>query len=77
MNYIKKFLWSFICLYTLLSSTGCVGISNWGLKQDRQEIAGEISRKEGELNRHTRAFVSGAVDALSLSDNKSKEPRST
>ena len=73
MNYIKKFLPGFICLYTLLSSTGCVSISNWGLKQDRQEIAGEISRKEGELNRHTRAFVSGTVDALSLTDNKSKE----
>ena len=53
--------------------SGCVTLSNWGLKEDRQEIAGEINRKEGELNRHTRAFVSGTVDALSLSEDKSKE----
>ena len=46
---------------------------NWGLKQDRQDIAGEITRKEGELNRHTRAYVSGAVDALSISESKSRE----
>ena len=60
-----------IVVATLMS--GCVTLSNWGLKEDRQEIAGEINRKEGELNRHTRAFVSGTVDALSLSEDKSKE----
>lgn len=53
--------------------SGCVTLPNWGLKQDRQEIAGEISRKESELNRHTSAYVSGTVDALSLSENKSRE----
>lgn len=51
----------------------CVTLPTWGLKQDRQEIAGEITRKEGELERHTRAFVSGTVDALSISEDKSKE----
>ena len=56
-----------------LFTQSCISISNWGLKKDRQEIAGEITRKEGELDRHTRAFVSGAVDALSLSEEKSKE----
>ena len=53
----------------------CVTLPNWGLKQDRQEIAGEINRKEGELERHTRAFVSGTVDALSISEDKSKEEK--
>ena len=60
-----------VCL--LILNQGCVTIPSWGLKQDRQEIAGEINRKEGELDRHTRAFVSGAVDALSISEDKSKE----
>jgi hypothetical protein len=54
-------------------TSGCISLPTWGLKKDRQEIAGEITRKDGELNRHTRAFVSGAVDALSLSEDKSKE----
>jgi len=53
--------------------SGCFTLPNWGLKQDRQEIAGEISRKESELDRHTSAYISGTVDALSLSENKSKE----
>jgi hypothetical protein len=57
----------------LLLTSGCITMPTWGLKQDRQEIAGEITRKEGELERHTRAFVSGTVDALSLSEDKSKE----
>ncbi len=60
-----------VCL--LILNQGCVTMPTWGLKQDRQEIAGEITRKEGELQRHTRAFVSGAVDALSISEDKSKE----
>lgn len=64
----------FLCIATsCIFSTGCITIPNWGLKKDRQEIAGEILRKEGELDRHTRAFVSGTVDALSLSDDKSRE----
>lgn len=54
-------------------TSGCITMSSWGLKKDRQEIAGEITKKEGELNRHTRAFVSGTVDALSISEEKSKE----
>lgn len=62
----------FVCLTAILN-TSCITISSWGLKQDRQEIAGELVRKEGELNRHTRAFVSGTVDALSLSEDKSRE----
>jgi len=59
-------------LIASLFNQGCFNVS-WGLKEQRQEIAGEIARKDGELNRHTRAFVSGAVDALSLSADKSKE----
>lgn len=55
------------------SMSGCITIPNWGLKQDRQEIAGEINRKEGELNRHTRSYITGTVDALSLSKEKSTE----
>lgn len=62
----------FLCLIALLN-TSCITISSWGLKQDRQELASEIVKKEGELNRHTRAFVSGTVDALSLSEDKSRE----
>ena len=60
-------------LITTIFTSGCITIPTWGLKKDRQEIAGEITRKEGELERHTRAFVSGTVDALSLSEDKSKE----
>ena len=55
-----------------LLNQSCFNVT-WGLKEQRQEIAGEIARKEGELDRHTRAFVSGTVDALSLSSDKSKE----
>ena len=70
---VNKIVMPCIVVFTLTFTQGCVTISNWGLKQDRQEIAGEINRKEGELERHTRAFVSGTVDALSLSEDKSKE----
>jgi len=63
---------SLIVMITMFTS-GCITMPSWGLKQDRQEIAGEINRKEGELERHTRAFVSGTVDALSISEDKSKE----
>jgi hypothetical protein len=51
----------------------CISLSNWKLKADRQEIAGEITKKEGELDRHTRAYVTGTIDALSLSEDKSAE----
>jgi hypothetical protein len=54
-----------------LMNQSCFNVS-WGLKEQRQEIAGEIERKAGELNRHTRAFISGTVDALALSDDKSR-----
>lgn len=72
MDY-RKIVVVFSVLILSFSTSGCLTISNWGLKQDRQEIAGEISRKESELDRHTSAYISGAVDALSLSENKSKE----
>lgn len=72
MDY-RKLVITLTMLILLFSTSGCLTISNWGLKQDRQEIAGEITRKESELNRHTSAYISGAVDALSMSDNKSKE----
>lgn len=62
---------SSVVMLSLLNQS-CFNVS-WGLKEQRQEIAGEIARKDGELNRHTRAFVSGTVDALSLSEDKSKE----
>ena len=62
----------FVCLTALLN-TSCITMPTWSLKKDRQEIAGEITRKKGELERHTRAFVSGTVDALSLSEDKSRE----
>ncbi len=63
---------SLIIAVTIFTS-GCITMPTWGLKKDRQEIAGEINRKDGELERHTRAFVSGTVDALSISEDKSKE----
>jgi len=72
MDY-KKIVVSFSVFVLLFSTSGCLTISNWGLKQDRQEIAGEITRKESELDRHTSAYITGTVDALSLSDDKSKE----
>ena len=70
---MKKFILGSLIATIALSNTGCVTLPNWSLKQDRQEIAGELNRKEGELERHTRAFVSGTVDALSLSEDKSRE----
>ena len=70
---VSKIVMPCIVVFILTFTQGCVTISNWGLKQDRQEIVGEIARKDGELDRHTRAFVSGTVDALSLSEDKSKE----
>ena len=70
---VKKNIIFLLGVTFCMLSTGCVTIPNWGLKQDRQEIAGEILRKDGELDRHTRAYVSGTVDALSVSDEKSKE----
>ena len=70
---VKKTIITTILLVSTLYTTGCITMPSWGLKQDRQEIAGEITRKEGELERHTRAFVSGTVDALSISEDKSKE----
>ena len=69
---VKKIAVYLLLLSTVLFSSGCFNVS-WGLKEQRQEIAGEIARKEGELARHTRAFVSGAADALSLSEEKSRE----
>ncbi len=69
---VKKIAVYSLLLTTVLFSSGCFNVT-WGLKEKRQEIAGEIARKEGELERHTRAFVSGTVDALSLSDDKSRE----
>ena len=73
MKCLKKVLQLVFCYYILIYTSGCVSMPSWTLQQDRQEIAGEIARKDGELNRHTRAFVSGTVDALSMSDDKSKE----
>ena len=70
---MKKIIVTSFVLFFLFTNSGCVSLSNWGLKQDRQEIAGELSRKEGELNRHTRSYISGTVDALSISQDKSKE----
>ena len=70
---VSRMLISSLVITITLFTSGCITMPSWGLKQDRQEIAGEINRKEGELERHTRAFVSGTVDALSLSEDKSKE----
>ena len=70
---VSRTLISSLVITITLFTSGCITMPSWGLKQDRQEIAGEINRKDGELERHTRAFVSGTVDALSLSEDKSKE----
>lgn len=70
---LKKTTNIILVLLASFGMSGCVTIPNWGLKQDRQEIAGEINRKEGELNRHTRSYITGAVDALSVSPDKSTE----
>lgn len=70
---VKKIMNISVVLLVSFLFTGCVTIPNWGLKQDRQEIAGEITRKESELERHTRSYVTGTVEALSLSENKSTE----
>ena len=70
---VSRTLISSLVITITLFTSGCITMPSWGLKQDRQEIAGEINRKEGELERHTRAFVSGTVDALSISEDKSKE----
>jgi hypothetical protein len=70
---VKKNIITAILFTLVMFTSSCVTFPNWGLKENRQEIAGEITRKEGELDRHTRAFVSGTVDALSLSEDKSRE----
>lgn len=70
---VKKIIITTMLFTLVMLTSSCVTFPNWGLKENRQEIAGEITRKEGELDRHTRAFVSGTVDALSLSEDKSKE----
>ena len=70
---VKKILNISTILVSSFLFSGCVTLPNWGLKQDRQEIAGEINRKEGELDRHTRSYITGTVDALSLSKDKSTE----
>lgn len=63
------------CLVVVVAmfTQSCISLSNWGLKADRQELAGEITKKESELDRHTKAYVTGTIDALSLSKNKSEE----
>ena len=70
---VKKIIITAVLFTLVMLTSSCVTFPNWGLKENRQEIAGEITRKEGELDRHTRAFVSGTVDALSLSEDKSRE----
>ena len=70
---VKKIIITTMLFTLVMLTSSCVTFPNWGLKENRQEIAGEITRKEGELDRHTRAFVSGTVDALSLSEDKSRE----
>ena len=70
---VKKIIITTMLFTLVMLTSSCVTFPNWGLKENRQEIAGEITRKEGELDRHTRAFVSGTVDALSISEDKSKE----
>jgi hypothetical protein len=72
MKCAKKIAISLV-LFSLLFTQGCISVSNWGLKQDRTEIAGQLNRHESELERHVRAYVTGSVDALALSDDKSSE----
>lgn len=69
---MKVFVLLFVSTLVFLSS-GCISVSNWGLKQDRTEIAGQLTRHESELERHVRAYVTGSVDALALSEDKSNE----
>jgi hypothetical protein len=54
-----------------LFTSGC--FSWWGLKEDRQEIQSQIERGGSELDRHTRAYVTAAVDALGRSTDKEPE----
>jgi hypothetical protein len=56
-----------------LFTSGC--FSWWGLKEDRQEIQSEIARGGSELDRHTRAYVTGAVDALARVPDKGSEAK--
>ena len=56
-----------------LSTQGC--FSWWGLKEDRQEIQSQIARGGSELDRHTRAYVTGTVDALARVPNKGNEAK--
>ena len=56
-----------------LSTQGC--FSWWGLKEDRQEIQSQIARGSSELDRHTRAYVTGTVDALARVPDKGTEAK--
>ena len=63
MRVSKILLLSFV-IVMVISASGCITMPTWGLKKDRQEIAGEITRKEGELERHTRACMHAEVNSI-------------
>jgi hypothetical protein len=70
---LQHILISTTLIAVTLSTQGC--FSWWGLKEDRQEIQSELARKGSELDRHTRAYVTGAVDALARVPDKGSEAK--
>jgi len=70
---LRHILISTTLIAVTLSTQGC--FSWWGLKEDRQEIKSELARKGSELDRHTRAYVTGAVDALARIPDKGAEAK--
>jgi hypothetical protein len=56
---------------TLTFTQGCVTIP-WGLKDDRIKINSDIEKKDTELSRHLKSYVTGTVETLSYVDNKNK-----
>lgn len=70
---LRHILISTTLIAVTLSTQGC--FSWWGLKEDRQEIQSELARKGSELDRHTRAYVTGAVDALARVPEKGVEAK--
>ena len=71
----KRKTLSFLAVgFALFFTQGCVSIP-WNLKNERVEITSDIEKKDTELNRHLKSYVTGTVESLSQSKNKGSEEK--
>lgn len=61
-----------VVIYTLFFTSGCISIP-WNLKNERQELSINIEKKDTELNRHLKSYVTGTVESLAISEEKNQE----